>query len=73
MLLGVNDNIGTKIDSVVLKDALGYTDKIATYEYNLEKAKALLAEAGYPDGFTCDIASPSALLLLVFAGASGIP
>lgn len=55
MLLGVNDNIGTKIDSVVLKDALGYTDKIATYEYNLEKAKALLAEAGYPDGFTCDI------------------
>lgn len=61
MLLGVNDNIGTKIDSVVLKDALGYTDKIATYEYNLEKAKALLAEAGYPDGFTCDIHTPSAL------------
>ena len=60
MLLGVNDNIGTKIDSVVLKDALGYTDKIATYEYNLEKAKALLAEAGYPDGFTCDIHTPSA-------------
>lgn len=61
MLLGVNDNIGTKIDSVVLEDALGYTDKIATYEYNLEKAKALLAEAGYPDGFTCDIHTPSAL------------
>ena len=61
MLLGVNDNIGTKIDSVVLNDALGYTDKIATYEYNLEKAKALLAEAGYPDGFTCDIHTPSAL------------
>ena len=39
MLLGVNDNIGTKIDSVVLEDALGYTDKIATYEYNLERRR----------------------------------
>lgn len=26
-----------------------------TYEYNVEKAKELLAEAGYPDGFTCTL------------------
>lgn len=26
------------------------------YTYDLEKAKALLAEAGYPEGFTCEIA-----------------
>lgn len=29
----------------------GCTEDVKTYEYNPEKAKALLAEAGYPDGF----------------------
>jgi len=30
---------------------LGYTSDVKQYEYNIEKAKALLKEAGYPNGF----------------------
>ncbi len=34
------------------KNINGYNDALVPYEYNVEKAKALLAEAGYADGFT---------------------
>ena len=33
----------------------GYNDEIQDYEFDLEKAKALLKEAGYPDGFTMEL------------------
>lgn len=31
---------------------LGFTDEIPKYSYDLKKAKSLLVEAGYPNGFT---------------------
>lgn len=55
LLEGINDNIGKKIDTVVLEDAVGYTEDINVYDYDLDKAKKLLEEAGVPEGFKCDI------------------
>ncbi|WP_257350821.1 ABC transporter substrate-binding protein [Pseudalkalibacillus decolorationis] len=33
----------------------GYNDEIEPYEFDLEKAKKMLAEAGYPDGFKTEL------------------
>jgi peptide/nickel transport system substrate-binding protein len=35
-----------------------YTDDVERYDYNPEKAKQLLAEAGYPNGFSCEFWTP---------------
>jgi len=39
-------------NSVVPEGYLGYTDDVPRYEFDVEKAKALLEEAGHPDGVT---------------------
>lgn len=48
----------TVSQSFLAPDIWGYADVEGAYEgYDVEKAKALLAEAGYPDGFSCTLVS----------------
>ena len=47
LLAGVPD-----VTETVAENELGYDPSVEAYAYDPEKARALLAEAGYPDGFT---------------------
>ena len=43
---------GTTFDNYIGSAAIGYYDTVTKYEYNPEKAKEMLAEAGIQEGFT---------------------
>lgn len=49
---GVLDGIGTPANGPLAPGVFGYSEGVKPLEYNVEKAKELLAEAGYPDGFS---------------------
>ncbi len=49
------EGYATVVDSVVRKDAEGYSDSIEYRQYDVDKAKELLKEAGYEDGFKLQI------------------
>lgn len=51
MISVAEEGLGTPANSVGNPNMFGYDDEIPTYEYNVERAKELMAEAGYPDGF----------------------
>ena len=51
---------GTKVATQFIPEVVnGYNDEVTEYAYDPEKAKSLLAEAGYPDGFTIDFNYPT--------------
>ncbi|MBY0010320.1 ABC transporter substrate-binding protein [Paenibacillus typhae] len=54
LLSGVMYGQAKQMKSAVASNTPGFTDAGFVYEHNLDKAKELLAEAGYADGFTFD-------------------
>jgi peptide/nickel transport system substrate-binding protein len=55
IITGVYNNVGTKAISTIGPKVFGYTPNLPSYDYDLPKAKALLSEAGYPNGFKTTI------------------
>jgi peptide/nickel transport system substrate-binding protein len=55
---GAWSGYGTPIGSHYTPNDRGYKDLTGVYAYDIEKAKALLVEAGYPDGFSFTIKAP---------------
>lgn len=50
----VLEGLGTPATQLMPEGFFGYTDELGKREYDIEQAKELLAEAGYPDGFEID-------------------
>lgn len=52
----VMEGRGTPANSYINSMIPGWTDEVTAWDYNIDEARELLAEAGYPDGFECSIA-----------------
>jgi len=52
IVIAAVDGEGEPYDNYIGKAAIGRYDTVVKYEHDVEKAKSLLAEAGYADGFT---------------------
>ena len=55
LIEGIYDGFGIPAISPLSPGIFGYTEDVTSMAYNLEEAKALLAEAGYADGFKTTI------------------
>jgi len=58
IIKGVLRDLSVPADNLVAPGVVGYTPDPDYHEYSPDKAKALLAEAGYPNGFTTQLVTP---------------
>lgn len=55
ILKGVYNKVGTLANSAMSPKVFGYSENIKAYEYDINKAKKLLKEAGYKDGLSLNL------------------
>lgn len=60
--MAISEGYGKDALGVIPPALWGFSDAVQDYTYDVEKAKALLAEAGYPNGLTISISYPETTL-----------
>ncbi len=58
IIAGAYNNVAKRANAMIAPEILGYWKDAPQYEVDLGKAKQLLKEAGYPNGFTTEIGVP---------------